>query len=60
MVFKNLCVILLWTKVASAVEGLIRTDSAGSYWSEVSGVTYNSVIGAQDTRPQNCQLSYTH
>ena len=26
MVFKNICILVLWTKVASALEGLIQSD----------------------------------
>ena len=29
MVFKNLCVLVLWMKVASAMKGLMNEDSKG-------------------------------
>ena len=31
MVFKNLCILVLWTKVASALEGLIDTGQQDLY-----------------------------
>ena len=41
MVFKNLCVLVLWTKVASALKGLIRIEAPS-----VSG------IGAETARSE--------
>ena len=32
MVFKNLCMLVLWTNLASALEGLIITLFMGSGW----------------------------
>ena len=43
MVFKNLCVLVLWTKVALALEGLIIGSRAITYISGAKGVDLNTV-----------------